>query len=158
MSDLLIEGLHLDLQPKAREHRERCHRLGIEIVFRAGFRTWAEQMTEYEKGRARTPGGWVVVDDDLVVTRALPDRAPHCRGAAYDCYPLYKERAATMDPRHGWSHGEIEAQMRLWLEVVRIGADELGLGAGARWPKLKDFPHFEMPGWRSLPLETLGVA
>lgn len=152
MSELIIESLHVDLQPKARAHRDRCAKLGIELFFESGARTWAQQVAEYEKGRHRSPQGWTIVDARAVRTHALPHDAPHCRGAAYDCYPLYKERLATMEPSHGWTHADIEKQMKLWLEVVRIGEDELRLEAGARWPKLKDWPHFQLPYWRKLPL------
>src|SRR5437868_3369367 len=138
MSDLIIEGLHLDLQPKAREHRRRCETRGIELLFTAGARSWAEQMKLFEQGRAASPHGWVVVDAAKVVTNATPEHAPHCRLAAYDVVPIVKERPA-------WD------RLDLFAEVGRIGK-ELGLVWGGDWPKLKDCPHFELPNWRELPL------
>jgi peptidoglycan L-alanyl-D-glutamate endopeptidase CwlK len=144
VSELLIEGLHVDLQPKAREHRHRAHVLGIDIVFTAGRRTFAEQIDAYRKGRAQSPDGWHVIDPAKVVTQALPEHAPHCRGAAYDLVPIVHERAA-------WD------RLDLFAELGRIGR-ELGLAWGGDWPRMRDMPHFELPYWRSLPLETLGVA
>jgi peptidoglycan L-alanyl-D-glutamate endopeptidase CwlK len=146
VSDLLIESLHLDLQPKARMHRLRAHAMGLDVVFTAGFRTWAEQVALYEKGRQRSPDGWRVVDPSKVVTNALPEQAPHCRRAAYDLVPIVAERAA-------WD------RLDLFAELGRIGK-ELGLVWGGDWPKLKDCPHFELPYWRSLPLPNapMGVA
>lgn len=138
MSNLLIEGLHLELQPLAREHRRRAEMLGIEVVFTAGRRTPDEQWAAYRKGRVLTPAGdWVVQDAARVVTFARPERAPHCRGAAYDLVPIVRERAA-------WD------RLDLFAELGRIGK-ELGLVWGGDWPKLKDMPHFELAGWRLLP-------
>lgn len=141
MSDMLIEGLHVDLQPKARAHRSRAQTLGIDIVFTAGFRTPHEQMALYAKGRGLDATGvWHVIDPHLVVTNALPSSGPHCRRAAYDLVPIVHERAA-------WD------RLDLFAELGKIGK-ELGLVWGGDWPKLKDLPHFELPGWRLLPLPT----
>jgi peptidoglycan L-alanyl-D-glutamate endopeptidase CwlK len=144
MSDLLIEGLHLDLQPKAREHRRRCETRGIEILFTAGARSWIEQMDLFQHGRARTPQGWVVVEPSKVVTSATPEHAPHCRLAAYDLVPLVKERPA-------WD------RLDLFAEIGRIGR-ELGLVWGGDWVKILDMPHFELPYWRTLPMPDEGLA
>lgn len=140
MSELLIEGLHVDLQPKARSHRERAFHSGIEIMFTAGRRTWQEQIDAFSKGRAPSPEGWQVVDASKIVTLALPEHAPHCRGAAYDIVPIVNERAR-------WD------RLDLFVELGRIGK-ELGLVWGGDWPKLKDCPHFELPNWRLLPMPT----
>lgn len=140
MSELIIESLHVELQPLARTHRDVAHHLGLDIIFTAGRRTWAEQMAAYGKGRSMTPHGWIVSDPAKLVTFALPEQAPHCRGAAYDIVPIVKERAA-------WD------RLDLFAELGRIGK-ELGLVWGGDWPKLKDCPHFELPGWRSLPMPT----
>lgn len=140
MSELLIEGLYTELQPLARLHRKMAEQRGIEIVFTSGKRTWIEQMEQYKKGRLLTASGWVVTDTSKVVTFALPDQAPHCRGAAYDIVPIVAERAA-------WD------RLDLFLELGRIGK-ECGLVWGGDWIKLKDFPHFELQGWRSLPMPS----
>jgi len=138
MSNALIEGLQPALRSLAREHRLRAEKRGIAIVFTAGRRTPDEQWAAYRKGRMLTPAGnWDVVDAGKVVTFAMPDRAPHCRGAAYDLCPIVAERAA-------WD------RLDLFGELGRIGED-LGLVWGGRWAKLKDMPHFELAGWRLLP-------
>lgn len=133
--ETLIAGLHPDLQVKARAHREKA---GFPILFTAGRRSWSEQIHEYEKGRARTSDGWVVVDPSRVVTFALPVQAPHCRGAAYDIVPIVNEKEA-------WD------RLDLFAELGRIGK-LLGLVWGGDFQKIKDCPHFEMPGWRTLPM------
>lgn len=140
MSELLIEGLLPELATKAREHRARAHAVGIEIVFTSGYRTPAQQEDEYAKGRQRDPfdGSWHLVDASKVVTHALPEHAPHCRGAAYDLVPIVNGKAA-------WD------RLDLFAKLGGIGK-ELALVWGGDWLKLKDLPHFELPNWRALPL------
>jgi peptidoglycan L-alanyl-D-glutamate endopeptidase CwlK len=141
MSELLIEGLHADMQPKAREHRKRANAMGIDIVFTSGYRTPAEQMVAFSKGRALDASGlWHVVDPRKVVTNALPAQAPHCRRGAYDIAPIVNEHVA-------WD------RLDLFAELGRIGK-ELDLVWGGDWQKLKDMPHFELVYWRSLPVPT----
>lgn len=138
MSDILIAGLHPDLATKAREHRRRAELLGIEIAFTAGFREPAEQTALYQKGRVLDAGTWHIVDPHKVVTNALPEHAPHCRRAAYDLVPIVHERAA-------WD------RLDLFDRLGQIGR-ELGLVWGGDWKKIVDLPHFELPGWRLLPM------
>lgn len=138
MSDLLIEGLRPELAALARQHRARAHALGIDVVFTAGARTAAEQTALFAKGRVLDGGTWQVTDPHKIVTNAMPAQAPHCRAAAYDLVPIVDERAA-------WD------RLDLFAELGRIGK-ELGLTWGGDWPKLKDMPHFELPGWRSFPM------
>lgn len=141
MSNLIIEGLLPELAELAREHRRRAENLGLDIVFTAGARTAAEQTALFGKGRVQdVQGVWHVMDPRKVVTNALPAQAPHCRRAAYDLVPIVAEKAA-------WD------RLDLFAELGRIGK-ELGLTWGGDWPKLKDMPHFELPGWRSFPLPT----
>jgi hypothetical protein len=155
---VLIESLEPWTKAKCVEHQRIARSVGLHTLVTAGTRSPQEQMTEFAKGRRLDPTGiWVVVDERLVVTRALPSEAPHCRAAAYDLWLLFGKpgeqhlRLATMDPKDGWTPAEIEQQTTLWGALVRIGG-ELGMEAGAHWPKLKDWPHFERPDWRSLPV------
>jgi hypothetical protein len=153
---VLIESLDDWTRGKCEQHIAIAKAAGLHTLVTAGYRTWREQIEEYRKGRAMTAGGWVVVDERAVTTRALPGRAPHCRRAAYDLWLLFGKdgqghwRRATMDPKDGWTSAEIERQTILWAALVRIGTD-LGMVCGANWPKLKDWPHFERPDWRELP-------
>jgi hypothetical protein len=155
MTELVLKGLALRLQLACREHIRRDASLGIETLLPkdGGFRTADEQLHIFGRGRDydKARGTWVVIDRKLVVTDALPEDAPHCRRAAYDLWVLFHGRRATMDPRDGWTPAEIAEQLRLWGQHVAIG-HELGLVCGAHWPRLKDWPHFEIPEWRSMPL------
>lgn len=159
-----VESLEPTTRAKCIEHQARAQKIGLHTLVTSGARSWSEQLDEYSKGRARTAEGWIVVDERQVVTRALPDRDPHVRAAAYDLWLLFpwrertpagavEYRLATMDPKDGWTSPEIEQQTTLWGALIRIGT-ELELVAGAHWPKLKDWPHFELPNWRALPLPT----
>lgn len=139
--DRLLAELIPECADLCRRHLAACHNVGIELAVTAGFRTPAEQMALYTKGRLynATAEGWTVVDPKRVVTNALPVYAPHCRGAAYDVVPIVEEKAR-------WD------RIDLFTRVGEIG-EELGLTWGGRWPKLKDMPHFELPGWKLLPFK-----
>lgn len=153
MSDLIVQnGLEPWTRNLCREHQVRAASEGLETMLpkTGGFRTPDEQLEQYAKGRKLVDGLWVVVDEGETVTRALPEKAPHCRRAAYDLWLMYEKRMATMDPKDGWTPAQIEEQIKQWATIVRIGT-ELGLVAGAHFSKLKDWPHFERPDWRSLP-------
>lgn len=163
---IAIESLESVTKAKCEEHIRQLHMLGLHTLVTDGARTWGEQMEKYAIGRKRSSRGWVVTDRREIVTDALPDEAPHCRAAAYDLWLLFGKaggghwRRATMDPEDGWTSAEIERQIILWAAVVRVGTD-LGLVAGAHFKKLKDWPHFERPDWRTLPMpepEATGVA
>lgn len=141
-SELIIEGLALELQPLCREHRVRALALGIDTLIPrdGGTRTSGEQIHLYGRGRDFVDGHWVVVDPALIVTNAMPEQAPHCHRGAYDLVPL-------VDGKVAWD------RLDLFAELGRIGK-ELGLVWGGDWPKLRDMPHFELPNWRALPLTS----
>jgi peptidoglycan L-alanyl-D-glutamate endopeptidase CwlK len=134
----VLAGLLPELAALARLHLGRCSARGITVALTSGWRSPMEQIALYAKGRARTPTGWVVTDQRVIVTNALPDKAPHCRGAAYDICPIVAERAA-------WD--------RLDLFQAVADAAPPGLVWGGSWPRFKDLPHYELPSWRSLPLK-----
>lgn len=87
-----FSGLVPECAEAARVHRAHCERDGLPFVFISGGRTWAQQIALYEQGRERTPEGWKVVEPGKIVTNALPEADPHCRGAAYDVAPIFKEK------------------------------------------------------------------
>jgi len=83
--------------------------------------------------------GWVVVRPHEIVTFALPDSAPHCKGAAYDIAPLVNEIPA-------WHR----------LDLFQAVADlSIGLSLvwGGHWDRIKDLPHYELPGHREMPIK-----
>lgn len=138
-------GLRPELADLARIHRDRCANVGLPVVFTSGFRAPATQMALYEEGRAWQRGiGWHVVDPHLVVTNAIPEHAPHCRGAAYDVAPIDQ-------------HEQIDwKRIDLFEAVARLAPP--GLVWGGSWRRLKDLPHYELVGWRNLPMPATPAA
>lgn len=130
-------GLVPELIPLAKSHREHCAQAGLTLVFIVGLRTWAEQMDAYAKGRVRTATGWELVNHAAMVTRALPDQSPHCRGAAYDCAPL--DQHETID----WNRAD------LFEAVAKLAP--VGLVWGGTFT-FRDCDHFELPNWKAYPV------
>lgn len=129
-------GLVPDAARAARAHRDACHGQGLSVVFLWGLRTWSQQMDLYAEGRAMTARGWVVVDEKLVVTHALPDQSAHCRGAAYDVAPLDQH------DRVDWK------RLDLFQAVAELAP--VGLTWGGTFPS-PDNDHFELTTWRDYP-------
>jgi peptidoglycan L-alanyl-D-glutamate endopeptidase CwlK len=133
-------GLLPETAELAKKHRWRCEEHGLHIVFTSGWRSPDEQKALFQKGREYQDGiGWTVVNSHQVVTNATADHAPHCRGAAYDCAPVDDKE------RIDWNRLDLFVSMAKYAPTPLIW--------GGTWPKLKDFPHFELPNWRGLPLK-----
>jgi peptidoglycan L-alanyl-D-glutamate endopeptidase CwlK len=132
----LISGLLPDLQSLARRHASAARDVGLDVMFTAGRRSGREQTELYGHGREFVNGAWVVTAPHLIVTNALPDKAPHCRGAAYDLVPR-------VGGRPNWD------RLDLFARLGAIGGG-LGLIWGGSWPRFKDLPHYELPDWRTL--------
>ena len=130
-------GLVPEMAEAAKLHRSKCEHDGLPIVFISGFRTWAQQLERYGQGRELTPEGWKIVDRAKVVTDALPPDAPHCRGAAYDLAPLFKEKID-------------------WTRIDLFQAVAERMPAGLTWSgtwkgRLHEYGHYEWSAWRTLP-------
>lgn len=101
----------------------------------SGLRTDAQQRQLYAQGRT-APG--------VIVTHAqTASDSAHGRGAACDAYPFAGGKLVldTKDPR--------------WKQFGEA-AEAWGLVWGGRWTRLVDYPHVEVPGWRSLPVPNGG--
>jgi hypothetical protein len=135
--DAFFAGLRPELAALAVEHRERCRAQGLHTIWPAdaGFRSAAKQIEKYAIGRRNGPYGWVTVDPTLIVTNALPAKAPHCRGAAYDMVPLN-------------DYGRVDWQ-RLDLFYRMVQLMPAGLVWGGTFP-IHDCDHFELVGWKKL--------
>jgi hypothetical protein len=156
VSDLLIQGLHIDMQPKAKElvRRARLEGLNVLIPKDGGARTATEQMIQYAKGRHHDSTGRWVFDDPAhhagVVTNALPADSPHCHRAGVDVAIV--ERGAMLTLASDLDPKEKARQLALYCQLGQIGED-LGLIWGGRWVHIHDYDHFELPNWRSLPVQ-----
>lgn len=137
----ILAGLRPELAELARRHDALCTARGIVLAFTSGYRTPERQLELYAQGRRLTDAGtWHVIEPAKVVTNALPTQAPHVRRAAYDVCPVVNERPA-------WDRLDL-------FQTIGEEGERLGLIWGGRWPKLKDMPHFELRGWRNLPMPT----
>jgi peptidoglycan L-alanyl-D-glutamate endopeptidase CwlK len=130
MASRRIEDLQPLLQVKARYHLNLCAAADIDLLIYCTLRTAAEQAELYARGRTK-PG--------RIVTYAKPGSSAHNFGLAYDCVPLRGGKAV-------W--GAKGADLDLWWHVGRIGKS-LGLEWAGDWTKFKEFPHFQIPQWRS---------
>jgi hypothetical protein len=155
MSDLIIQGLALELQPLARELLRRARLEGLDPVIPAtgGARSAADQMRHWSQGRHHdATGRWAYDDPEHhrgVVTNALPERSPHCHRAAVDVELLERGRVLTLGPE--LAPAERARQLALYSRLGQIG-EELGLVWGGRFTSIHDFDHFELKVWRDLPL------
>lgn len=155
MSELIIEGLALPLQPLVRELLARAAAAGLEarIPPTGGARSSADQHRLFNKGRHHDETGRWVYDDPVhhagVVTNAGPANSPHCHRGAVDVELLEHgcvlTLGADLDPL------ERARQLAEYSLLGKIGED-LGLVWGGRFRSIQDFDHFELKSWRDLPL------
>jgi hypothetical protein len=137
---------------------ERCEaKLNRKLLVVHGFRSMAEQMLLYQKGRVfvRESGDWQIVDRAAVVTNSRPGLSAHnvitLAGApaalALDVIPF--DASALPD----W-----DVDLKFWDDLYeiawKIGLDPLGDAVGAYLPG--DRGHFEEPAWK-LKLDGLGL-
>lgn len=126
----------------ARRFLELAAEAGVPVKITEGWRAPARQIELYKLGRAAPVPmsplwAWKVVDRSKVVTWALPEKAPHCRAAAFDFVPL-------VDGKPAWE------RLDLFAQLGAIG-ERVGFEWGGRWT-FKDLPHLQLANWASLPL------
>ena len=155
MSDIVIAGLALRLQPLAQQLLAQARAAGLApmIPSTGGARTAAEQLGLYAKGRHHDDSGRWVYDDPShhagTVTNALPADAPHCHRGAVDVLLLEGGKVLTMSAT--LPADEMARQLGLYCQLGAMG-ESLGLVWGGRWKSIHDYPHFELPEWRTLPI------
>jgi hypothetical protein len=144
------------LRPEAREpftllERRAWEDAGLRVVFLPPVRTDDAQLKLFAQGRELRGGTWVVVDQLRIVTNArTSDQSPHGvrRRAAADVVFLVGDRVVApavgvVDSWHA-SHP--------WEQLMAL-AESCRLEAGGRWTgPLRDLDHFQLPGWKTLPL------
>ena len=120
MSRSLID-LHPEVRWRAEKVLEAASEISIPILIYFTLRTFAEQQALYEQGR-KTPG--------QIVTKAKAGESYHNYGLAFDFVP-------TENGKPKW--GDLNS----FKQVGELG-ESLGLQWGGRWPKFKDYPHFQL--------------
>lgn len=146
-----ISGLQAPFQGKVRLLAERIERDGLPLVLFEANRTFARQRDLYAKGRARDAKGvWRIVDEKAVVTKALPGQGAHNWGLAVDwILDVNSPWWGSARPSGPWDRGDARRPLPkvAWEKYGRL-VRECGLRWGGDWGW--DFPHCELPDWRSL--------
>jgi hypothetical protein len=104
-------------------------------------RTPAEQFELYKKGRSLNPmGQWQVVDSKSVVTNADGIKVL----SAHNYYPSRAIDLAVVNNQTGEYYWNPE-----WYASLLEIAKTYGLVSGGAWNKLKDWPHLEIPNYKT---------
>jgi peptidoglycan L-alanyl-D-glutamate endopeptidase CwlK len=127
--------LNPELRRRAAEWVRLCTAEGLEILITCTYRSAEEQATLYAQGRT-TP--------DRRVTNAKPGQSRHNTvgpgglpaAEAFDFVPMRAGKCV-------WGT-TAAADRALWEQCI-VHAEALGLVCGARWPRLQDWPHVELP-------------
>lgn len=148
-----------ELQRLCLEHIRRCEQRGVQVAIVSARRSIADQTTLYKKGRTLQNGVWVKTGK--VVTNALPEKSSHCPhvdekgnvgGAAYDLAVVVDEKPVFEDKSVLADGTAIVSPRVEYTEVIGPQGEAVGLIWGGRWKSIIDMPHFELSGWRSMPL------
>lgn len=122
----------IDLDPKFRPVAERilaaARIRGLDLLVTCTLRTNAEQAELYARGRTK-PGP--------KVTNCPPGKSAHNRGMALDVVPLIAGKPVWSASHPHW---------KAFGECVR----EAGGVWGGDFRSLKDLPHCELAGWKTL--------
>ncbi len=105
-----------------------CRGAGLDILVYCTLRTIKEQDELYEQGRS-VPG--------KIVTNAKGGQSAHNYGLALDFVPLIQGKPQ-------WSAGN-----PLYLQAVAL-ASSRGIESASKWTRMKEWPHLQMPGWKTL--------
>lgn len=122
-----LEDLHPIVAAKARAHIAACKAEGIDLLVTCTYRDPAEQARLYAQGRT-APG--------RIVTNARPGQSFHEYRIAYDVVPLRAGKPV-------W--GTAGEDGKLWQRVGELGEAQ-GLEWAGRWPRFREYPHFQFRG------------
>lgn len=133
MSSRLISDLRPFFRIKVNQFLMTAGDAGLDILIYCTLRDNEEQAHLYAMGRTQ-PG--------KIVTNAKPGESAHNYGLAFDGAPLIQGRIAWDDHPHWAIYGQI--------------ALETGLEWAGTWKSFQEFPHIQVPYWRThiQPVET----
>lgn len=121
---------------------ERIEAKGLPFVVYETYRSPWRQAELYLSGRVQDANGkWArdkTGEAGQIVTNAGPYQSAHNFGLAVD----FVLRIPGVNP---W---QMSGYRWMWHELGSIGKT-LGLEWGGDWRAIKDYPHFELPRWRS---------
>lgn len=126
MSSRSLLDLNPQFQPHVQRFLEIAAQAGLDVLIYCTLRLFAEQTQLYAIGRTE-PG--------KIVTNAKAGESAHNYGFAIDGAPLIQGRIAWDDHAHWQIYGEI--------------AESIGLEWAGSWVHMPEFPHIQLPKWRS---------
>lgn len=131
-----LDDLHPDMKPLAEQFLQKCSDQGIDAFLTCTYRSNAEQDADYAKGRT-SPG--------QVITNARGGQSAHnCTDAnGNPAAKAFDFAIRDDDGRLDWNPHDAD-----WQAAIRIGK-ALGLVSGGDWKSIKDWPHMEMPNWKT---------
>ena len=100
-----------------------------------GFRSFDDQMAQYQKGRKLQNGQWVVVDSKLIVTKAQPGMSFHNYGVAIDM--AFDADMSKQGIQWTWD------DKMPWKELGNTGKS-FGLEWAGDWITFPELAHFQM--------------
>lgn len=122
-----LDELATAVADMARAHIAACLLEGIDLLITSTYRDLEAQAEIYAQGRTK-PG--------RIVTWADAGQSLHNYRVAYDVVPLRAGKPV-------W--GTKEADRILWLRIGELG-EQVGLEWAGRWPRRREFPHFQYLG------------
>lgn len=138
-----------DLAPEVRARAERmidaCTAAGIQLIITCTYRSAAEQDDLYAQGRTR-PGPIVTQLRGGQSLHNATDAQGRPAARAIDVVPLRNGKLVWGTRGNGLDDDpsdDLTDDLELWERVGLIGAAQ-GLEWGGRWPRFRDYPHFQL--------------
>ena len=124
-----LKDLTPEMQLKVGVLMQLADEAGLDLLVTCTYRSPEEQAALYAIGRT-VPG--------KIKTRAKPWQSAHQYRKAVDCVPI-------MNGKPVW-----DAKDPAWQKYGEL-AEKAGLEWAGHWPRFKEFPHAQMPGfdWRA---------
>ena len=115
------------MRARAAAWLKACTTEGLDVLVYCTLRSMQEQAELYAQGRSK-PG--------RIVTYAKPGQSAHNYGLALDFCPLLAGKPV-------WSAASL-----LWKRPIAL-AEDAGLESASRWTRFIEYPHLQVPDWRS---------
>ena len=143
----IIATLHPMVKVMVRKTLIKAKLTGLQVGIDMGGRTWEKQGELYAKGRSLVNGVWQVINDQEVVTNALPGRSWHNYFCAVD---IVMDASPKPGLQPSWQAFKDANQdgVNDWKQLGEIG-ESCGLIWGGRWEQPEaptDTPHFQYHG------------
>lgn len=138
-----IDDLVTPAKLRALEFLFACKEHGIDLLVTSTYRDVESQNALFAQGRT-TPGA--------IVTNARGGQSFHQYRVALDVVPLQYGKPVWSTVGNGLDDDPADDEtdcLELWQRVGQIG-EQCGLEWAGRWPRLREFPHFQFTGGLTL--------